>query len=77
MATSSTFQDVLDAVDRLPPEDQEALIEIVDRRRASRRRAKLASDVKEARDEFRAGTCVPQTPTDIMRESIGTHNEVY
>ncbi len=68
MASTASFQDVLDAVGKLPPEDQEALIEIVDRRRAARRRAELAREVEEARNEFRAGQCQPQSPADIMRE---------
>jgi ADP-dependent phosphofructokinase/glucokinase len=59
MSPLTQFNEVLEAIDKLGPEDQEALIEIVERRRIARRRAELAKDIEEARREFQAGSCVP------------------
>jgi hypothetical protein len=62
------FDEVLEAVDKLPLEDQETLIEILERRRLAHRRAALARDSQEARREFQAGKTSPQTPAELMEE---------
>jgi len=70
MSPLTQFNEVLEAIDKLRPEDQEALIEIVERRRIARRRAELAKDIEEARREFQAGGCAPRKPTDLMQEIL-------
>jgi hypothetical protein len=64
------FDEVLDAVEKLPPDDQETLIEILQRRRLARRRDELAKEVEEAREEFRAGKCPPRTAEDLIQEIL-------
>ena len=61
MSSAARFNDVLEAIEKLGPEDQEALIAIVKRRRIVQRRAELVKDIEEARREFQ----------------VGTHDEVY
>jgi hypothetical protein len=68
MSTLTSFSEVLDAIDRLSPDDQDALIGIVERRRLAQRRAALANDVREARQEFRSGGCHPQRVADLVKE---------
>jgi hypothetical protein len=68
MSTSARFNELLEAIDKLAPEDQEALIDIVERRRVAQRRAALAKDIEEARRDFQAGQCIPRTTKDLMRE---------
>jgi hypothetical protein len=68
MSTVMRFDEVLEAIDKLPPEDQETLLAIVERRRIAYRRAALANDIGEARREFPGGGCQPQTAQDIMKE---------
>ena len=68
MSTSARFNELLQAIDKLAPEDQEALINIVERRRVAQRRAALAKDIEEARRDFQAGQCIPRTTKDLMRE---------
>jgi len=68
MSTSARFNELLEAIDKLAPEDQEALINIVERRRVAQRRAALAKDIEEARRDFQAGQCIPRTTKDLMRE---------
>ncbi len=70
MSPLERFNDVLEAIDRLGPEDQEVLIGIVERRRIAQRRAELARDIEEARREFQTGKCQPRKPTELMQEIL-------
>ncbi len=62
------FDEILEAVEQLPPEDQEALITLLQRRALAQRRAALARDVKEARQEMQTGACQPRTPDELLGE---------
>jgi hypothetical protein len=66
----SSFHVVVDAADRLTAEEQETLIELLNRRLANRRRAELTTDVQEAQREFDSGALRPATPEDIMKEIL-------
>lgn len=68
MTHALPFGEVLEAADRLSPEEQEALIAILHRRLAQAARQRLADEVREARQEFTDGRCSPTTPDDLMRE---------
>jgi hypothetical protein len=68
MKKSMRFDEILEAVERLPLEDQEALIDILERRRREQRRAALAQDIAEARNEFEAGKTASQTPNQLMKK---------
>jgi phosphoenolpyruvate synthase/pyruvate phosphate dikinase len=70
MSTLTRFDEILEAIAKMPPEDQESLIAIVERRRIAQRRAALARDVQEARDEFQGGRCLPQDPKNLMKEIL-------
>ena len=70
MQKPSPFAQVLEAVDQLSPEEQEALVEIVRRRMAERGRKRLAAEVRRARKEFAQGRCKPGTVDEIMREIL-------
>ncbi|MFI5459865.1 MAG: hypothetical protein ACHRXM_30970 [Isosphaerales bacterium] len=64
------FGEVLEAVDRLTPEEQMDLAAILQRRLAERGRMHLADDVREARHEFVGGACLPTTADELMREIL-------
>lgn len=66
----NSFAEVLEADDKLPLEDQEALIEILSRRVADCRRAEMIKNIEEARKEFREGRCKVGTPDEIMKEIL-------
>jgi len=68
MASGMRFDEVLDAVERLSPDDQESLVDILERRRIARRRSELAQDIQEARQEFQAGQIQARTSAEIMNE---------
>jgi hypothetical protein len=68
MNVDMPFAEVLDAADRLPLEDQEALIGILHRRLAEAGRRRVVADVKSGREEFEAGLCKPTSVDDLMGE---------
>jgi hypothetical protein len=64
------FDEILGAIDKLPPADQQAIFEILERRRIADRRTEIAKDVAEARREFQAGECKPATAQEIVKELL-------
>jgi len=70
MEKLASFAKVLEAADELPLDDQENLAEILHRRVIERRRAQLAREVHEARQEFEIGGCPPVTAGDLMSEIL-------
>lgn len=68
MAHASVFGEVLEAVDRLPFEDQEALVLILQRRVAEQGRKRAAAEVREARQEFAKGACRPVAVSELMSD---------
>ena len=67
----TTFDDILDAAEKLPPEDQENLIYILQNRLRDRHRDERIRDIKEAQKEFAEGKCQPVTPEELMEEILG------
>ena len=70
MERSLAFAEVLEAVDQLSAEDQEALVEIVRKRAAERGRKRLAAEAREALRDFNEGRCQPTTPGDLMDQIL-------
>jgi len=70
MENGMPFGEVLEAVDKLSLEEQEALIAVLPRRLIERRREELAKDVQHAQQEFEAGQCRPVTPAEIMKDIV-------
>jgi len=64
------FGEVLEAADSLSLDEQETLIDILQRRMIQQRRAELAQDIQAARKEFQAGHCQPATPSEIMKDIL-------
>ncbi len=65
-----SFYAVVEAADRLTPEEQETLIEVLNRRLADRKRAELVTDIQEGQREFESGALRPTTPGEIMNEIV-------
>ncbi len=70
MERSASFAEVLEAVDQLSGEDQEALVEIVRRRASDLGRQRVAAEAREAQREFAEGCCRPATPGELMDEIL-------
>jgi len=64
------FGEVLEAVDRLTPEEQMDLAAILQHRLPERGRMQTADDIREARQEFAGGACQPTTADELMREIL-------
>jgi hypothetical protein len=65
-----SFNDILEAADRLPLEEQAALVEVLNRRITERRRDEIAQEIQQARREFEAGLCRVATPAEIVKEIL-------
>jgi len=68
MGEQATFDEVLDAVEGWPAEQQAQFVEVVQRRLAESRRAQIVRDLEEGRRELRQGTVKAGTVDEIMRE---------
>lgn len=68
---SPRFQDVIETVEALPPEDQTLLIEIIRQRLIQQRRAELAEEITEARQAYQHGQVRRGTVSDLMEELAG------
>ena len=64
------FGEVLDAVDRLSLDDQEDLLDVLNRRIIERRREAMLQDIREAQEEFADGGCRPATVDELMKEIL-------
>lgn len=63
----NAYATTLEAVESLPSDEQESLLEVMQRRLAERRRAELIATVKQARKELAAGRVKPASVAPIMR----------
>ena len=55
MNAQMSVGEVLEAADRLTPDEQQELIHVLNRRLAEAAPKRLAADIQEARDEFAQG----------------------
>jgi hypothetical protein len=65
---TSGLQQAIDAVESLPPEDQELLIDIVKRHLIDQRRDQLAIEIDESRAAYQRGEVTRGSAEDLMRE---------
>ncbi|MCI0694666.1 hypothetical protein L0337_22005 [candidate division KSB1 bacterium] len=70
MENTITFDEVLEAADKLSLAEQETLLDILHRRTIARRRIELAKEVEEAQREFQEGRCRRATPEEIVAEIL-------
>ena len=66
--TASPLQDALDVIEKLPPGDQEALIEIIGHRLLEQRRAEIAANAQATLQAFREGRACYGSIDDLRRE---------
>ena len=64
------FGDVLEAIDKLSLEEQETLMDIVQRRIAERSRKLLAAEIRDARQEFAENRSRRATADELMKEIL-------
>jgi pyruvate/2-oxoglutarate dehydrogenase complex dihydrolipoamide dehydrogenase (E3) component len=70
MIETISFNEVVEAADRLTPDEQQELVDILRRRLAQEGRRRIASDIEASRREYAAGNCKVSSPADLMREIL-------
>jgi len=68
MSAPRTFDEILDAVEELPADQREELVDVVLRRLAEQRRRQIIDSVHAAEREFCDGDAKAATVDQIMRE---------
>ena len=68
MTATTPFNAALEVIDRLPPDDQEAIIEIVRKRIIDRRRREIADNAQATLQALREGRASYGTVDDLRRE---------
>lgn len=68
MDRASHFEIVLESVETLPEEDQLVLIDLIRKRLAEQRRAEIAANIAETRQEYQAGRVQRGTVEELMAE---------
>ena len=65
---SLSFQDLIDAVESMPLEDQSMLVELINKRIIEKRRAELVARIHEVRDAFKSSEVKSGTFEDLMKD---------
>ncbi len=68
MAQFSVFNSVLESIEALPLEDQEAVIALVQKRLVETRRAEIAANILQAKAEYQAGRVFRGSIDDVIAE---------
>jgi len=68
---ASPYQNALEHIDMLPPDDQEALIEEVHYRLIDRRRCEIARNAEATLSRYRQGRAESGTVEDLRRAMEG------
>jgi len=68
MILTTSFDAILDMIDALSLEEQDALLDIVRRRQVEQRRAAIAKNITQAKAEYQAGEVFRGTVDDIITE---------
>jgi len=67
---TSLLQQALDALERLPPEDQETLVEVIQRRLVERRRAEIARNAAATLQAVREGQARYASVDDLKQDLL-------
>lgn len=65
---SSHLQEVIEAVEALPPDDQAVLIHVIRQRLIEWRRTELAREIAETREAYKRGDVRRGTAADLLAE---------
>ncbi len=68
MTQVSHFESVLESIESLSIQDQEAIIALISKRLVERRRAEIAANIVKAQQEYQEGKLVRGTVDDLMDE---------
>ncbi|MFZ0546252.1 MAG: hypothetical protein WAM60_12480 [Candidatus Promineifilaceae bacterium] len=71
----TTLNEAIETVLQLPQEQQEMLLEIIQRRHIEERRREIASEAQASLGLFRAGELRPQSAQNVIAELRSSYNE--
>ena len=63
-----SFQDLIEAVEAMPLEDQSIFVELINKRIIEKRRAELVAEVRAARNAFESGDVKRGSIRDLMKD---------
>ncbi len=63
-----SFQDLIEAVEAMPLEDQSIFVELINKRIIEKRRAELVADVEDSRRAFESGNVKRGSLRDLMKD---------
>ncbi|NJL90050.1 MAG: hypothetical protein HC916_09860 [Coleofasciculaceae cyanobacterium SM2_1_6] len=66
----SNFAQAIELIETLSLQEQEALIEIMEKQIALKRRSEIAASISEAHDEYKSGQARLMTVDELMAEAI-------
>ena len=67
-AAKSSFQELIESVEALPLDDQQILMDIINRHIIEQRREELFSDMEESLEAYRKGEIRVGTVDDLLRD---------
>jgi hypothetical protein len=67
-AQTLSFQDLIEAVEAMPLEDQSIFVELINKRIMEKRRAELVAEVQNARRAFESGDVKRGSFKDLMKD---------
>lgn len=67
-AQTLSFQDLIEAVEAMPLEDQSLFVDLINKRITEKRRAELVSEVQNARRVFESGDVKRGSFKDLMKD---------
>ncbi len=67
----STFQQALEVVEALQPEEQEIFVDIISRRLSQQRRNEIIREVAQAKSDYEQGNVKRGSVDDLMSELDG------
>jgi hypothetical protein len=67
-AAKSSFQELIESVEALPLDDQQILMDIINRRIIEQRRDELVADMEESLEAYRKGEVRIGTVDDLLRD---------
>ena len=62
-----TFNDLVDSVDELPPEEQEVLADVINKTIIERKRNEIINDVIQGRKDYKEGNIRRGSVEDLMK----------
>ncbi len=68
MIKAYRFDEVLEIIESFSAEDQDALIEVLQRRRSEQRRSEIAANITQAEEEYKQGKAKRVTVDELMAE---------